>query len=180
MRTTIYLDIDGVLNAMSNRTPSPKFSGWDDWETTTVNGREIMYSPDMVTALNQLAELPGVTIKWLTTWEDAAAKSLSPAIGIDGQGWEVLRGDQKCWRGREWWKLQAIQADAAPNAKRGFVWIDDDISTELEAITWAKSRSDVLAISPSTVQGLTRDDVEQIKSLHQPYSVRTKFHTKAD
>jgi hypothetical protein len=164
MKTTIYLDVDGVLNAVSKRTPSLKISGWDNWETKPVNGWPILFSPDMIAALNDLAQHPDVTFKWLTTWEDDAAKVLSPAIGINGQDWEVLHGDQHGWRGRDWWKLHAIRDDAATSEGQRFVWIDDDISAEWGAIDWIKSRGDVLAISPSAAQGLTRDDLDQIRA----------------
>jgi len=163
MKTTIYLDVDGVLNAVSKRTPSLKISGWDNWESKPVNSWPILFSPDMIAALNELAAHPDVTFKWLTTWEDDAAKVMSPAIGINGQDWDVLHGEQHGWRGRDWWKLQAIRDDAEVSEGRRFVWIDDDISAELEAITWVQGRDDVLAISPSTMQGLTRGDLEQIK-----------------
>jgi hypothetical protein len=163
MKTTIYLDVDGVLNAVSKRTPSLKISGWDNWKTKPVNGWPILFSPDMVAALNELAEREDVTFKWLTTWTDDAAKVLSPAIGINGQEWEVLQGDQHAWGGkRGWWKLDAIRDASAPTDGHRYVWIDDDISAEVEAISWVQSRDDILAISPSTMQGLTRDDIDQV------------------
>lgn len=165
MKTTIYLDVDGVLNAVSKRTPSLKISGWDNWETKPVNGWPILFSPDMIAAINELAADPDVTFKWLTTWTDDAAKVLSPAIGINGHEWEVLHGDQHAWGGnRGWWKLDAIRDDAAPSDGQRYAWIDDDISAESSAIEWVQGRPDVLAISPSTLQGLTIDDLEQIKA----------------
>lgn len=163
MKTTIYLDIDGVLNAVALRTPSPKFSGWQDWESKIVNRWRFQYSKDMVSTLNDLSERPGITFKWLTTWGYAAPHILCPAIGINGKGWEVISSEQHCWRGHDWWKLQAIQEDAKSSKGQRFIWIDDEISAEIESIEWAQARDDVLAISPSTVQGLTRAHVEQIK-----------------
>lgn len=163
MTTTVYLDVDGVLNAVNKRTPSMKITGWDNWETKPVNGWPILFSPDMVAALNELADQPDVTFKWLTTWEEEAAKVLSPAIGINGQDWEVLHGDQHAWHGRDWWKLQAIRADVESGAGN-FVWIDDDISAEPHAIDWAQSREDGLILSPSSTQGLTREDLNFAKS----------------
>lgn len=159
MTTTVYLDVDGVLNAVSKRTPSLKISGWDAWETKPVNGWPILYSPDMIVAINELAARADVTFKWLTTWEDDAAKVLSPAIGINGQEWEVLHGDQHAWHGKDWWKLQAIRADVESSAGK-FIWIDDDISAEGAAIAWVQSREDVLALSPATSKALTRDDLD--------------------
>ena len=163
MSTTIYLDVDGVLNAVSRRTPSVKITGWDDWTIKRVGRWPIHHSPAMVAELNALAARDDVTIKWLTTWEDEAAKELSPAIGINGQDWEVLHGDQHAWHGADWWKLLAIQKDVEAGAG-SFIWIDDDISAEPHAIEWAQSRDDVLVLSPSSTQALTREDLDFAKS----------------
>lgn len=164
--TTIYLDVDGVLNAVNKKTAlSP--NGWANWETRPVNGWPILFSPDMVTALKDLAAREDVTFKWLTTWTDDAAKVLSPAIGICGEDWEVLYGDQHAWGGkRGWWKFEAIRADIAISSRthKRFIWIDDDISAEPEAIEWLQARADVLGVSPSTSQGLTSADIENVRT----------------
>jgi hypothetical protein len=163
MSATIYLDVDGVLNAVSKRTPSVKITGWDDWKIQRVGRWPIHYSPTMIAELNSLAEQDDVTVKWLTTWAADAAEVLSPAIGINGQEWEVLDGDQHAWRGPDWWKLQAIRADVEASSGN-FIWIDDDISAESHAIDWARSRDDVLILSPSSSQALTREDLNFAKS----------------
>lgn len=163
MTTTIYLDVDGVLNAVSKRTPSVKISGWDDWTIKRVGRWPIHHSPAMIAELNALAAREDVTLKWLTTWEDAAANELSPAIGINGQEWEVLHGDQHAWHGPDWWKLQAIRADVEASAGN-FIWIDDDISAERHAIEWAHGRDDVMILSPASSQALTREDLNFAKS----------------
>lgn len=163
MTTTVYLDVDGVLNAVSRRTPSVKITGWDDWKIQRVGRWPIHHSPAMIAELNALAARDDVTFKWLTTWEDAAAQELSPAIGINGQEWEVLRGDQHAWHGPDWWKLQAIRDDVEASSGN-FIWIDDDISAERHAIEWAQSRDDVMVLSPSSSQALTREDLDFAKS----------------
>lgn len=163
MSTTVYLDVDGVLNAVSRRTPSVKITGWDDWKIQRVGRWPIHHSPAMIAELNALAARDDVTFKWLTTWEDAAAEELSPAIGINGQGWEVLRGDQHAWHGRDWWKLQAIRADVEAS-DGNFIWIDDDISAERHAIEWAQGREDLLILSPATSQGVMRAELNFAKS----------------
>lgn len=163
MKTTIYLDVDGVLNAVQKRNPSA--TGWSLWESKPVNGWPILFSPELIAELNAIAALPDVTFKWLTTWTDDAAKMLSPAIGINGQDWEVLDGDQHGWRGRDWWKLQAIQADVLSTEPDQFIWIDDDISAERSAIEWVDGRNNGYTISPFTVEALTREHIEEIKAL---------------
>lgn len=164
MKTTIYLDVDGVVNAVSKRTPKLNITGWETWKTKPVNGWPILFSPEMIAALNELAVDPDVTFKWLTTWTDDAAKVLSPAIGINGQDWEALEGEQHGWHGRDWWKLIAIRDDVEESDSERFIWIDDDIKAERAAIEWVKSRNDVLALSPFTVQGLTRNELNAARA----------------
>jgi len=162
MSTTIYLDVDGVLNAVSKKSPTLASTGWDEWKTAPVNGWPILWAPALINVLNELAAREDVTFKWLTTWQDDAAKVLSPAIGINGQDWPVLHGDQHGWRGREWWKLEAIRADVEASAPGKFIWIDDDLSMEGVAIVWLDGQAAGLGISPFMVEGLTRDNVAQI------------------
>lgn len=165
MQTTIYLDVDGVLNAVQKRYPSEASTGWKLWETKPVNGWPILWAPELIDELNTLAAHSDVTFKWLTTWTHDAAKTLSPAIGINGQEWEVLDGEQHGWRGADWWKLQAIQKDVLSTTPDQFIWIDDDISAERVAIEWVNGRDNGYAISPFTVEALTRDHLNEIKVL---------------
>jgi hypothetical protein len=163
MSTTIYLDVDGVLNAVSKKSPTLASTGWDEWKTAPVNGWPILWAPALINVLNELAAREDVTFKWLTTWTDDAAKVLSPAIGINGQDWEVLHGDQHAWGGkRGWWKLEAIRADVMETMPDQLIWIDDDLSMEHDALEWIAGRSEGLAISPFMREGLTRANVEQI------------------
>lgn len=158
MNTTIYLDVDGVINAVSGRAPSKKFAGWDDYREEWVKGFRIHYSPALTEALNGLAARDDVTIKWLTTWRHEAAQQLSAAIGINGADWEVLDGDLHAWGGDGWWKLTAIRDDLDGRA----IWIDDDLSMELSAMKWAAGHDELLIISPGTTIGLTRNNIEAI------------------
>jgi len=165
MSTTIYLDVDGVLNAVSKRRPSFKVTGWGLWGTKQVNGWPIQYSPDMLDHLNELADRDDVTFKWLTTWTNDAAKILSPAIGIHGEDWDVLDGDQHAWGGaRGWWKLEAIRADVEAAKPERFIWIDDDLSMESRALEWLATRDEGLGVSPFCSEGLRREDLDAIRA----------------
>lgn len=157
MTTTIYLDVDGVLNAISGRTPAKRYVGWEEYREVHVKGFRIHYAPALIAALNELAAREDVTFKWLTTWKHDAAQRLSDAIGLNGQDWEVLDGDLHAWGGDTWWKLTAIRNDHDGRA----IWIDDDISAELPAMEWAANH-DLLLISPSMYEGLTKRDMEAI------------------
>ena len=164
MSTTIYLDVDGVINAIGHRHPEPKHTGFPEYKSVRCNGYQIAYAPELITMLNALAERDDVTIKWLTTWEHDAAKVLSPIIGLEGQEWEVLTGDLHAWRGRDWWKLVAIRADVEAAKPGHAIWIDDDLSLERTAMNWANNHG-VTMISPFAKYGLTTEDLAKITSI---------------
>lgn len=88
MSTTIYLDVDGVINAIGRTHPEPKHTGFPEYKSIMANGYQIAYAPELIAMLNALAARDDVTIKWLTTWEHDAAKVLSPLIGLDGMDWQ--------------------------------------------------------------------------------------------
>lgn len=157
-RTTIYLDVDGVLNAVSGRAPGKRFVGWEEYREVHVKGFRIHYAPALINALNKLAARDDVTFKWLTTWKHEAAGKLSAAIGLNGQDWEVLDGDLHAWGGGAWWKLTAIRNDLNGRS----IWIDDDISAEPVATDWAGQRDELLLVSPSVGHGLTTQHLETI------------------
>lgn len=162
MNATIYLDVDGVINAIRNGTPSQKRTGFKDFRRVTVRNYQIQYAQELVDWLNTTAARPGVTIVWLTTWEEQAPQELAPALGIHGQSWEVLTGDQHAWQGRNWWKLGAIRDHVGEHQPDLAIWIDDDIKLEREAIYWAAETENVMAISPDPLDGLTHDDLDSI------------------
>lgn len=163
MSMTIYLDVDGVLNAVTRHIPT--VTGWGEYRRKKVNSYQIMYAPALVEAINKLSDRDDVTFKWLTTWEEDAARDLSPALGINGQNWQVLTGDQHSFRGSDWWKLEAIQRDVAATKPEQFVWIDDDFKDERHAIEWMLDQTNGYPISPSMRDGLTRAHMEEIEAL---------------
>ncbi|MEV4991253.1 HAD domain-containing protein [Pseudarthrobacter sp. LMD1-1-1.1] len=169
MTTTIYLDVDGVINAVTKHVPTT--TGWGEYARRKVNSFPIMYAPALVDALNELANRDDVTIKWLTTWERDAAEDLSPALGINGKEWPVLTGDQDAWHGEGWWKLEAIRADVEATAPDKFFWIDDDLAAELPALEWLATRPEGTGITPKMREGLTTEHVDQIKAAVVPVEV---------
>lgn len=167
MNTTIYLDVDGVLNAIGPFRKREDATGWNEWRTVKVNGWQIQYAPELIGNLNRIAGLPAVTIKWLTTWEHDAASDLSPAIGLNGQEWPVLEsGKADKWSRRDWWKLNAIRDDITATNPDRFIWIDDDLSLEGEALAWVDSFEPgrVLAISPFQSRGITQEEISLIEA----------------
>lgn len=158
---TIYLDVDGVLNALSVRAPMN--TGWPGYVVKRVNAYRITYAPDLIGRINALAARDDVTIKWLTTWEHEAPRMLAPAVGLYGGDWEVLTGFHEDYAGKDWWKLKAITDDVA-NAQPGdrWVWLDDDIAAEPDAVEWARNRNDGIWLSPRIREGLTVAQLDSV------------------
>lgn len=166
MKTNIYLDVDGVFNAVSEEAPRTA-TGWHgDWAgPVKVGGIPILYSMELVEAVNELATRPGVTVKWLTSWEEMAARDLAPAIGlVAGSDWEVITGVEFDDPANfNWWKLDRIRKDLATTRPDRAVWVDDDIAYDPKSLVWLMSPGlPILHLSPRTLHGMTRRDVQKI------------------
>lgn len=164
MTTHVYLDVDGVINAVT-LADQPAWGWSTPLARVAVDGWPITYSPDLVDALNDLAARDDVVIYWLTTWNTRAAELLAPALGINGTTWEVLgREDQYSSEHRlHWWKLPAIRRHVESTKPDVAVWIDDDISFDAEAIAWAATVEHLLTISPRTDRGLTAAEFDLVR-----------------
>lgn len=159
-KTHIFLDVDGVLNAVRSGTPSQKDSGWATWQLDRVMGYPIWHSSDMVAALNELAAREDVEFHWLTTWENHAVTELSPVIGINGTEWSVLKRGPSYG---SWWKFHTLDEYLEAEKITRFAWVDDD------HLYWSSAsngmdmrRHEWLRICPTTSIGLTRDHVAEI------------------
>lgn len=161
-KTIVYLDVDGVINSFHKS----QTIGWEgEWKWASVNGYIIHWYTDLVESLNKLAQMENVEIKWLTTWQDKAAQDLSPALGIEGQYWDVLRAsdqDDLFDLRNGWWKLHEIIKDVAIHKPDKVIWLDDDFRHDLSAIEWAEHVGNVLPISPFTDWGMTKEDFNDI------------------
>lgn len=164
MTTRIYLDVDGVLNAVQREFPS---DSWQNWDRVGVNGYSIAYSPDMVAALNEIAEMDDVEFVWLTTWQANAKTMIAPAIGLKGEDWDVALNPDMDAHGFAvhryfggWWKMTTLDEHLHYNPVDKVVWIDDDISNSMDADDWFHDfDEETLAISPYTETGLTPSNI---------------------
>lgn len=165
-KTRIYLDVDGVLNALSFTNPPKDVVGWDEWESKVVAGFSIQYSPQLIAELNLLSERDDVEFVWLTTWREMAGELIAPALGLKGENWVYLT-DGKSAGGYSynswvvWWKLITIQ-EHVTNSHTNFVWIDDDLFMNPDALSWVRGFKNGMSICPRPTHGLTRDDVSAI------------------
>ncbi|MDI2033824.1 HAD domain-containing protein [Paenarthrobacter nitroguajacolicus] len=161
MPVSIYLDVDGVVNPFS---PLGTTDWGGEWNIADAGILEVAFAPEVVAELNSLAEHPAARFVWLTTWERLAPEFLCPAIGLNGQDWPVL-SSQGWDEGPEWWKLVALQKDLAATGSQRVIWLDDQLSQESDARSWAEYQQDrVLCISPDPRKGLSRGELEAVRA----------------
>lgn len=158
----IYLDVDGVLNAVTF-SGVPKGWQWGDVEVVRVNGYLIKYAPAMIERLNALAARDGVRFHWLTTWCQDAPTKLCEAIGLHGQDWPVVgEAEHAKHEFTPWWKHTAIKAHHSDD--HPVVWVDDDIPFDSKAVRWLSEKDiNFLAIAPRTETGMNPHQMKQIE-----------------
>lgn len=163
----IYLDIDGVLNAMSHKPPKMNTQWYGEWREEKIMGYTILWSVELVERLNALAERPDVQVKWLTTWRQDAAQTFSAPVGINGQEWFFFDDhDREMGNLEEWWKFRHFRKDFEDGVAEKYVWIDDDLMWEKHSREWMENISTdlLLPISPNSNHGITRKQMELIES----------------
>jgi hypothetical protein len=164
MRTIVYLDVDGVINAVSKGAPKANTQWNGEWSREEVMKFYILWSHELVENINELAARDDVTVKWLTTWQELAPKELCPVTGIEGQLWEVLYGDLEThgYTGNRWWKLDSLMEDLDKEQPDKVVWIDDDINYHRWTGEWLKGHPEILPVCPNTMHGVTKKQFDGI------------------
>lgn len=155
MKPVIYLDVDGVLNALGHENDT-----WGDFELHKSvvpddipfgeMGFDLWLSKEMI---KELASLPADVV-WLTTWRHDAPSKVAPLV--DAPDWPVID-----WRLSKWDALAQDQR----NNPRPFVWVDDGEATELNMnrIRSHVGKIPYLLIQPNSLIGLTPKDIDDIK-----------------
>lgn len=150
MKTRLYLDVDGVLNAWSSEL------AWPDASEGRADRFTIKWSPSMVTALNKL----DVELVWLTTWRGEAQSIIEPLLGIDfgSRVLHPLSGETTF--PSIWWKFEAVKIEQEENPGK-FIWFDDEL--EVQHIRWAE-RTNGLAVPIDHGLGITPVQIELAKA----------------
>lgn len=169
-RPVLFLDVDGVLNAVmdSTRRRSPTAAGderldpsFRDWRRDRRRNFRITYSIEMGRRIGAL----GVDIFWLTTWLDHANSEIAPLFGWDPLpvlGFPEYLADT----GPGWWKSAAAAAFVAEH-QRPFIWIDDDLAWSLDRgdVEWLRTcEVPNLCISPHPGRGILPRHLDQIEA----------------
>jgi hypothetical protein len=164
LRPVWLLDIDGVLNAMSE-APNPQSlrmgTAKQKYLKTNSGTFRLRVNNYLVDFINRMHESELVEIRWCTTWSDEAVSVFAPAFGFPEfsvgarPGWESGRFDDYNWK---------------PNAARGvirdgrrLIWTDDEAIPEGFSEEIAPYSFGHLLIFPNEKVGLTLENCESIE-----------------
>lgn len=131
-RPLVMVDIDGVLNPQKNQAER----GFTPYRLKGEDDLLVWLHRDHGRMLNELDREGQVELRWGTTWNQAANRTVGPAIGLD-RDWDVLPIDRAMAGPVAFgtnWKAVSIQAGAEG---RAFAWMDDFL-TESDKL-WART-----------------------------------------
>lgn len=157
----LFLDIDGVIAPSGGEPSYPGPVRWAD----LFPGR--MHFPAPVLERLVAWHTSGtVRIQWLTSWEDAAATTLAPTLGLPT--WPVhTRREAPRWHevpydDSDWWKQRVVLA--ALEAGERAIWCDDDIAYRTDLTVLNRLYGDrLLAIPCDSATGLTQANLDTIE-----------------
>lgn len=153
----IFLDIDGVLNALGRRQVIDHV--WpDNFDTHVTNSSGTFQLTLSKQLAKRLTDLPA-TILWTTTWESEAFL-VGDRVGIHADWLELGPG----------WKLAAV-ADQLRKTPVPYVWLDDT-----DADPWNESlirgefpELPALIIPPKATYGVTPGEMEEVERFVNKY-----------
>jgi hypothetical protein len=180
-RPLILLDVDGVLNILSDDNAP------DSWDVVcsgraTADGSSypISWAPEVVVAVKRWIS-GGVEVQWLTTWGHDANTSLRhlldlPELPVAGtHDYEPAGIAEEAGRSHasvapaapdpltgQWWKYDVVQRLLREQPDRTLIWIDDELHRAMRFRRWADDHPRVIPIGPDGDLGLTAEDLATI------------------
>jgi len=165
---TLYLDVDGVLNAFDFDARLATFNDFEEQEVTVDSGSGFRMTFDVRLSRNMGDRVAALSaeIVWATTWEHHADVVVAPLCGIP-RGLRFLARPTSTTHADGAWKFDEVRL-AVVEKMQPFVWIDDDIDSfrhgSESARQWAESLPILnLLIAPDPRTGLTHGDLEAIE-----------------
>ncbi|TDP92307.1 hypothetical protein EDF62_1512 [Leucobacter luti] len=165
-RPIIYLDFDGVLNAISTGvTQLPRITGFGGYRRVKVSSYTVTWSREVLDRLRLLQDI--ADIHWLSTWRaDTAIIERELPVKLDG--WFDFQNDDLSHSG----KLEALLIDQA-EAPRPFIWVDDEEHSYYRAAHrdgLLPELAEHLLIEPSTFAGLSVGNFELMEDFLSRHS----------
>jgi hypothetical protein len=173
----LFLDVDGVLNAVSRY---PDRQVWQNWEQAEVPNRigtfPVLWSPSVTCRIASWVERALVSVLWLTTWLDDANGPLRETLGLPefpvlGSHLSEDPALPSGSRGLRWWKADLVEEHLAAHPGTPFVWLDDHLRVMLALQTRLSAQHDCLLIGPASHVGLTPQHLQSVEAWllrHQP------------
>lgn len=157
---TLFLDIDGVINSISSRPPKTN-TGWTgEWTEKRIEGFRILWSNELIDALNNLAARDDLQIIWHTDWRKQALV-LAHEVGLPEFPY-LDAPDDELATVSPWWKLSRVQDHWDTTTSEKTVWIDDSIAYDPASSSWCRTLDRALVIVPNSYHGLTKKHIQQI------------------
>ena len=157
---TLFLDVDGVVNALARTRPHP-------WGVTDV----VMASPSFTERAWPIYTSDkigpallglGVNIVWLTTWKYDANTAISPLVGLPT---DLPVGDKpRRFSDFQGWKTEVV-IEHLGIYNHPVIWVDDE-AIPMNFEQWAAEdfpHTEVLTVRTNPFTGLLPDEVEQIQ-----------------
>ncbi|MFC4785226.1 HAD domain-containing protein [Nocardioides sp. MAHUQ-72] len=159
-RKALIVDVDGVVSPVHGRT------AWGDDVTAGNVFGPVLVSPRLCARLDDLAQTPGLSCWWLTSWSIKMRTAMHP---FPGRGWPAVADPaQAPMGGRTWWKLAALETWLDQHAEMlALAWCDDDLRGGRPRAVRRRLASrglEPLLLSPRTEVGLTPAHLDQLES----------------
>lgn len=155
----LVVDVDGVVSPVGGHT------AWgDDVVAGDVFG-PVYTSPTMCARLDRLAEQPGVTCWWLTSWPEQMRTAVAP---FPGRAWPAINIEADLPHASRWWKLEALrQWLESHDEVTSLAWCEDHLSAPRAEVTrrWlAQLGVEPMLVAPQTSIGLTPHDLAELET----------------
>lgn len=164
----VYLDIDGVVNALNPNADvlEKRLQYWSEWKTDIIPNEPdadvvIVHAPELVTRINALAEKADVV--FLSMWMNSAVDTFAPLVGLnvsefaDADGWNRVSERYILSTKERWWKLNLV-VERMDDSAQPVVWIDDWMNVGVKKFIEEHAASkgvDILVMKPDERYGLT-------------------------
>ena len=150
-RPLLLADVDGVVCPYADELADPAGAGL---ALATVGYTRVWLSRDIRQHLSRLGEL--FQLVWCTAWEDRAAESLAPFLGLPPM--PVIHFDEPAEEDGHW-KWPGIDAFVED---RPFAWIDDELG-HADLARAARRSSPTMLVQVEGANGLNHLHVQQLE-----------------